>query len=514
MSTGERGSAPVAVGDVIADKYRIERILGVGGMGVVVAAQHLVLLEPRAIKFMLPEALAVPTAAERFLREARAAARLKSEHVAKVFDMGTLPNGAPFMVMEYLEGKDLDAHLESHGPLPIREVALYALQVCEALAEAHGLGIVHRDLKPANLFLTRANDGAPRIKVLDFGISKLTKVQGDAADAKTTTGAIMGSPQYMAPEQIRGEGAVGPRADLWAMGIILYELVTGKRPFEAGEVMQILAKILESKPTPPSIIAPHVPRALEAVILHCLEKAPEKRPADVVELARALVPFAGKEGAALVDRVGRVLTTTAAPKQQASPDALKLGAYPQTTKVPRPVRAQSAPDDKEGDLAASPRAHGMADRSKDAPNAAPGAHRERSASSWSRTGALALPGRKSRSPMLWIAGGIGLALLAAGLGVVLMRGAPAPVSPDALPSAASTGVSPVTVNAAATEEVSALAPTVTPEASAEPEPPASASASPPAASTTPIVGPRKPPTTRPPPPPPPIDNGFDIKSRH
>src|SRR4051812_25974976 len=196
MSTATPTNAsPVKQGDVLAGKYRVERVLGIGGMGVVVAATHLDLLELRALKFMLPEALDDAEAVERFVREARAAARLKSEYVAKVLDVGRLENGAPYMVMEHLDGNDLDVVIKQQGPLPHDLAALSAIQACSALAEAHSLGIIHRDLKPSNLFLTHRPDGSPCVKVLDFGISKIS---GAGLEPEMTkTNAVMGSPFYM-----------------------------------------------------------------------------------------------------------------------------------------------------------------------------------------------------------------------------------------------------------------------------------------------------------------------------
>lgn len=184
---------PVNEGEILAGKYRVERVLGVGGMGVVVAALHIALDERVAIKFLLPEALTNAEAVARFAREARAAVKIKSQHVARVIDVGTLETGAPYMVMEFLKGQDLSNHLRQHGALPIADAVDFVLQACEALAEAHALGIVHRDLKPSNLYLTHQRDGTPVVKVLDFGISK---VSGDAREksdgALTRTSALMG----------------------------------------------------------------------------------------------------------------------------------------------------------------------------------------------------------------------------------------------------------------------------------------------------------------------------------
>jgi eukaryotic-like serine/threonine-protein kinase len=302
---------PICVGDVIAGKYRVDRLLGAGGMGLVVAATHLELGTSRAIKLMLPETTTEPMADERFLREARAASELKSQHIAHVFDVGRLADGSLYMVMEYLEGHDLSTVLEAGGPMPIEDVALYVLEACEALAEAHGRGIVHRDLKPSNLFLARANDGSLQVKVLDFGISKL--VNGDGTGAKTRTGALLGSPLYMSPEQVQSASVADARSDVWAIGVMLYELCTGQCPFDSEHVMGILGRIAYANPAKPSTLRADVPAALDAVILRCLEKQPERRYQDVAALARALAPLAPASAAALVERIERVHVVAASP---------------------------------------------------------------------------------------------------------------------------------------------------------------------------------------------------------
>src|SRR5882724_4843576 len=213
-------------GDVLAGKFRIERVLGVGGMGMVVSAMHIHLDERVAIKFLLPEALSNGEAVARFGREARAAVKIRSEHVARVTDVGALDTGAPYMVMELLRGQDLSQLLRDQGALSVHLAVLYVLQACEALAEAHAIGIVHRDLKPANLFLTSRADGSPCVKVLDFGISKVTSASGSGSDmGMTRTQSIMGSPLYMSPEQMASSRDVDQRADIWAVGCVLYELV-------------------------------------------------------------------------------------------------------------------------------------------------------------------------------------------------------------------------------------------------------------------------------------------------
>src|SRR5579863_6621840 len=220
--------APVQEGEILDGKYRVDRVLGVGGMGIVVAATHVALNQRVAIKFLLPAAVGNPQIIERFAREARAAVQIQSEHVARVTDVGTLPTGSPYMVMEFLEGSDLAAAIERGGAMPVAQAVGFVLQACEAIAEAHALGIVHRDLKPANLFLARRAGRDPMVKVLDFGISK-TK---DAAAGLTQTSSVMGSPYYMAPEQMMSSKDVDVRSDIWALGIILYELLSGKAPFQ------------------------------------------------------------------------------------------------------------------------------------------------------------------------------------------------------------------------------------------------------------------------------------------
>ncbi|UQA62754.1 serine/threonine-protein kinase [Polyangium aurulentum] len=284
----QEASNIVSVGDVLAGKYRVERVLGMGGMGVVVAATHLDLREVRAIKLMRPE-LASDQAVERFLREARAVVRLRSEHVAEVYDVGRLESGAPYIVMEMLEGQDLSALLKERGKLPVDEAVLYVAQACHALDEAHEAGIVHRDLKPGNLFLTRRADGSPCIKVLDFGISKHLSYRGE--EEMTGAREIMGSPLYMAPEQMRAARTVDARADVWALGAILYKMVTGRAPFQAATVPEIFAATLGKQVRPPSFIRPELSKDFDAVILRCLDKIAQRRYGSAAELLAALRPF-------------------------------------------------------------------------------------------------------------------------------------------------------------------------------------------------------------------------------
>jgi serine/threonine-protein kinase len=279
----------LAEGALVADKYRLKGILGEGGMGLVVSAHHEALDRMVALKVLRKESAKDPVMVERFLREARAAANLRSEHVAHVLDVGTLSTGAPFMVLEYLEGADLSQVLALQGRLPVAVACNYLVQACEAVAEAHAGGIVHRDLKPENLYLTTSLGGADCVKVLDFGVSK---VLGAERAALTTTGVAVGSPVYMAPEQVRGSREIGPRADVWALGVVLYELLTGSLPFEAESLPDLCLKIANEAPQPLPSRRGDVPAALAAVVSRCLEKDPVRRYFDAAELAESLAPFA------------------------------------------------------------------------------------------------------------------------------------------------------------------------------------------------------------------------------
>jgi serine/threonine protein kinase len=286
------GSIQVREGDLIAGKYRIGRVLGVGGMGVVVAARHEQLEQMVAIKFVKDDALDNDEAVERFLREARSAARLKSEHVARVLDVGRLETGAPYMVMEFLEGSDLAQALTRDGPMAVDLVAALMLQICEAVAEAHAAGIVHRDLKPENLFLTRTVGGSPKMKVLDFGVSKTSVPMGDPSAKLTRTRAMLGSPLYMAPEQLRSSRDVDSRTDVWSLGVVLFELLSGRSPFEAEAMPELCLKIVGEPPLSLAQLRPAVPPAIVAIVERCLEKDRTKRFDNAAELALALEPFA------------------------------------------------------------------------------------------------------------------------------------------------------------------------------------------------------------------------------
>lgn len=294
-------------GLLVAGKYRVERVIGEGGMGIVVAATHEGLDQKVAIKFLAPEAIRNPEVVERFMREAKVAAKVKSEHVARVSDVGRVDGSTPFIVMEYLEGQDLAGMIDTQQLLSVDEVCEIGLQACEALAEVHAAGIVHRDLKPSNLFVTRRADGSPCLKLLDFGISKFTTMGEDGTDpALTATATVMGSPSYMSPEQLKSTKEVDARTDVWSLGAVIYEALTGKPAFRGETVPQVVAMIASEEPAPPSGIRGEVPPELETAVLACLVKNAEQR-STLVGLARTLVRYAPERARPSLDRVESVL---------------------------------------------------------------------------------------------------------------------------------------------------------------------------------------------------------------
>lgn len=292
----------VQAGDLIAGKYRVERVLGAGGMGVVVAATHVDLEQQVAIKLLLAR---TPEHAERLLREARAAVRLRSEHAGKVLDVGRLDDGTPFLVLEYLEGRDLDQVLLAEGPLDPRRAAGYLVQACEAVAEAHALGIVHRDLKPQNLFLSQGLAGEDVIKVLDFGIAKTAGFREE--QSLTGEQSLMGSPVYMPPEQMRSSRAVTPQGDIWALGVTLQELLTGRTPFEGDSLADLCLNVVGTAPRSPLLDRPDLPVEIVAIIARCLARDPRYRFAHAGELATALESMAPPESSFSASRA-RLLT--------------------------------------------------------------------------------------------------------------------------------------------------------------------------------------------------------------
>jgi eukaryotic-like serine/threonine-protein kinase len=317
--------SPLHIGQIVNGKYRIERQIGRGGMGVVLAATHLQLEHLVAIKVMRRDLVEDDRALDRLLMEARSAARIRSEHVARVLDVGTLENGSPFIVMEYLEGENLADLLDREGALEVEQAASFLLQCCLALAEVHVAEMVHRDLKPGNLFIARLPDGAPMVKIVDFGISKQI---GSARDsAATTSPQVLGSPFYMSPEQMRAE-AVDERSDIWGLGAILFEMLTGRPPFIGDTLPEVYSAVLNEAPPGVDTLRSGVPGGLDDVVQRCLEKDPAQRFCDVADLAEALAPYAGS-AAQLVERVTRILTNPEAVRARYSlpPIADGTGAH-------------------------------------------------------------------------------------------------------------------------------------------------------------------------------------------
>ena len=319
---------PIERGDVIDGRFRVERVLGRGGMGVVVKALHLQLQEHVAIKLLRPEAAQDELSRARFLREARASARLRSEHVVRLMDFGLHESGSPILVMEYLDGSDLGS-LVADGPLSVDDTVEYMLQAAEGIAEAHAHGLVHRDLKPGNLFVTRTTDGSKLVKVLDFGVSKLATAVEDASMAAGLTDAksVVGSPGYMSPEQLSGE-PTDVRTDVWALGVIVYECLTGCPPFEGRTLPQLFSAILDKAPPRLDEYREDLPACLQDLVDSCLKKSAKERCPTAASFAEALVQAAPTPHRRLrVERIARLVSvaeeadTTRVAMSSRSPDA-------------------------------------------------------------------------------------------------------------------------------------------------------------------------------------------------
>ena len=418
-------------GDILAGKYLVDRLLGVGGMGAVVAATHTQLDQRVAIKFLLPAMMASREIVERFQREARAAAKIRSEHVVRVSDVGTLDGGIPYIVMEFLEGRDLGDLLERRGPLPVPLAVDYLLEACEALAEAHAAGIVHRDLKPGNLFLARLADDTEIVKVLDFGISKQISPEALTANPSLTkTTDVFGSPTYMSPEQLKASRDVDMRADIWALGVILHELLTGKPPFTGGTVAEIFGAILHQPAPRIRESRKDVHPELERVLLRCLEKDADKRFPHIGELADALVPFGSDAARESTARVGRILRASGS-----NPRASLPGMPPRSragASAIDPMR-HSSPD------VAVPAATGPADGIKPRPADEVSAG-SATATSWGHVKPTAKPSSAGRIAMI-IAG---VLVAAIGGAVVFLKVTASPGDPS---PAASTAVTAPTSDA-------------------------------------------------------------------
>ena len=449
MSHAETEGVPHE-GEIIAGKYRVERILGIGGMGVVVAAQHIRLDEKVALKFLLSAALTNPEAVARFVREARAASKIKSEHVARVLGRRDARQRLPVHGDGVPAGDGpLGVPVQKHGALPFPQAVDYVLQACEALAEAHAIGIVHRDLKPANLFLHPAHaTGELCVKVLDFGISKLTAPGADSVSMTRTT-ALMGSPLYMSPEQMVTSKGVDVRTDIWSLGVILFELVTARLPFDAQSVTELAIRIAMEPPTPLRSLRPDAPPGFEHLLARCLDKNRDQRFQTVADLAVALAEYAPPQSRLSVERVlGTLRRAGVAPAFQGggTGDARGSGVFaeggPALGATRQPVNA-----------------------------AGPGIPPQ-TAASWGQTGSGAVPAPKSHTGL---AIGIAVVVLAA------VTGAGAMVVSRLHANAATAAAAPPTSAASAPSDTPAAA--APPSTGAAASPAASSPAAPPAAST-------------------------------
>jgi len=501
---------------MIAGKYVLERLLGQGGMGAVFAAKHIKLSKAVAIKIMLADA-SNPEAAQRFINEGRAAANIQNEHVVRVDDVDE-ELGYAYMVLELLDGEDLSQLLERE---PTRRLAPhvaagYVLEALKGVMQAHAIGIVHRDLKPSNLFLAKRKDGSVVVKVLDFGISK---AQGSSALAAspsslTSTKAMLGSPLYMSPEQLRSSKSVDHRADIWAIGVIAYELTTGHLPFQGDSLGELFANILETDPAPLRSYVPEIAPGLEQVVLRCLQRRPEQRFQSAAELVQALTPFAvGQPGiAGSAPQAGTALLPPGAATSLANANAITPGA-PVGAVTPGTPSGMVRPS-----LPSSGAATGSGPRVV-AGTVALGAHTphglQHTGGGWQSTGAPGAVIPKSKAPLL-VGGAIAAVLVLLGaVGAVLIAKSRAPAEPGTSTSvAASTPpppsiiIPPTTAETAAPATASTVAnaepATTSTVASAEPTtaPPTQTRPAKPPVQPTPQakVDPRKPPEPSPSPP--------------
>jgi serine/threonine-protein kinase len=318
-------------------------------MGVVYAAHHTFMDQRVALKLLLPEVLDGNDAVTRFMTEARHAAKIPGENVCRILDVGLLESGFPYMAMEYLQGWSLDTILAQRRTVQPVEAARWVLEALVAVAHAHARGIVHRDLKPSNLFLATADDGRSIVKVLDFGISKSSD---SAAHNITSTRGMLGSPAYVAPEHLRNPKGLDPRADLWSLGVVLYELVSGAAPFDASSLGELFVAILEGEPEPLQRRRPDAPPGFCAVVHRCLTKRLDVRFQNAAELAAALAPFAGPEGPALADRVVKALVTNAGPRMTGSAEV--SGSFQLPLAAPAPDPSVPTPPPIAGTTGGSP----------------------------------------------------------------------------------------------------------------------------------------------------------------
>jgi eukaryotic-like serine/threonine-protein kinase len=436
--------ASFSPGVVLAGKYRVERVLGAGGMGTVVEATHLVLGQRVALKLLNESVAASEEAVARFLLEAQIAAQLPADHIVRVTDVGRTETGVPYLVMELLSGNDLANEIERLGRLPIADAVDYVLQAAEGLAEAHAVGLVHRDVKPANLFLSRRRGRETVVKVLDFGLSKAPVGRAAAGVSLTAVGSTFGTPQYMSPEQLESTKHVDARCDQHALAMILFELLVGRPAFEANTVFDLVVVIATRKAPSARSFRPEIPPALDAAIGTALAKDREDRFPSLAELAAAIAPFGGPGAAQWARNVG-----TAFAKRGVSAPPPPLPGEEPATPYPHPESIPGLTSSKDP-----------------------------------------LKGMRRRSPGLLLGAVSAVALLA--LGVLAVE--------HALSPSPATGVSTAPVEASIAAQAPAVAPPVVapaPSSLSTDSPPASASAAPSSSAASPPAAPAHPTSRRP-----------------
>jgi eukaryotic-like serine/threonine-protein kinase len=306
FTTGPR-EEDIPVGEILAGKYQVERVLGAGGMGIVVQVKAVPTNGRFALKLLRPSVARDPVAAKRFLREAAAAGRIDSPHVVRISDVGELASGSPYLVMDYLDGMTLEQVLAGDKRLPLEQASDYALQLAEGLAAAHAMGVLHRDVKPANLYVCRTTGGAELLKIVDFGVSKILDDDGEGANLTRTQTSIR-SPLFMAPEQMRSARTVDFRADQWSVGAVLYRMATGKLPFDGKSLPRLCVQVLQGDFMPVNTRCPDLPGGFAAAVERCLKVPADERFANLAEFAEAIAPFAGACGQERAARCRAILT--------------------------------------------------------------------------------------------------------------------------------------------------------------------------------------------------------------